>query len=95
VMLILFLATLAAGFAEFGATTSLNDVARHFGHFTQSNTIQSVVGLSGSALGLGLAAYRLSSLAALHSRHWPTAGDARECCAWHSCGALDHRAGVT
>jgi AAHS family benzoate transporter-like MFS transporter len=65
VLWILFLATLAAGFAEFGATTSLNDVARHFGHFTQSNTIQSVVGLSGSALGLGLAAYRLSSLAAL------------------------------
>jgi YNFM family putative membrane transporter len=64
-MLILFLATLAAGFAEFGATTSLNDVARHFGHLTQSNTIQSVVGLSGSAIGLGLAAYRLSSLAAL------------------------------
>ena len=65
VMWILFLATLAAGFAEFGATTSLNDVARHFGHLTQSNSIQSVVGLSGSALGLGLAAYRLSSLAAL------------------------------
>ena len=65
VMWILFLATLTAGFAEFGATTSLNDVARHFGHLTQSNTIQSVVGLSGSALGLGLAAYRLSSLAAL------------------------------
>lgn len=65
VMLVLFLATLAAGFAEFGATTSLNDVARHFGSFTQHNTIQSVVGLSGSALGLGLAAYRLSSLAAL------------------------------
>ena len=64
-MWILFFATLGAGFAEFGATTSLNDVARHFGHFTQSNTIQSVVGLSGSALGLGLAAYRLSSLAAL------------------------------
>ena len=64
-MWILFLATLTAGFAEFGATTSLNDVARHFGHLTQSNTIQSVVGLSGSALGLGLAAYRLSSLAAL------------------------------
>jgi MFS family permease len=65
VMLVLFLATLAAGFAEFGATTSLNDVARHFGSFTQHNTIQSVVGLSGSALGFGLAAYRLSSLAAL------------------------------
>ena len=64
-MLVLFLATLAAGFAEFGATTSLNDVARHFGSFTQHNTIQSVIGLSGSALGLGLAAYRLSSLAAL------------------------------
>jgi AAHS family benzoate transporter-like MFS transporter len=64
-MVVLFLATLSAGFAEFGAVTSLNDVARHFGHLTQSNTIQSVVGLSGSALGLGLAAYRLSSLAAL------------------------------
>ena len=71
---VLFLATLAAGFAEFGATTSLNDVARHFGHVTQTNSIQSVVGLSGSALGLGLAAYRLSSLAALPlaslADHW-------------------------
>jgi AAHS family benzoate transporter-like MFS transporter len=65
ITLVLFLAALAAGFAEFGATTSLNDVARHFGHVTSSNTLQSVVGLSGSSLGLGLAAYRLSSLAAL------------------------------
>lgn len=62
---ILFLGALAAGFAEFGATTSLNDVARHFGHLSASGSLQSVVGLSGSALGLGLAALRVSSLAAL------------------------------
>jgi MFS family permease len=65
VTLILFLAALAAGFAEFGATSSLNDVARRFGHFSSSGSLQSVVGLSGSALGLGLAALRLASLAAL------------------------------
>ncbi len=62
---VLFLGALAAGFAEFGATTSLNDVAHHFGHLAASNTLRSVVGLSGSSLGLGLAAYRVSSLGAL------------------------------
>ncbi len=62
---VLFLAALSAGFAEFGATTSLNDVARHFGHMAQTNTIQSVVGLSGSAIGIGLASLRLASLFAL------------------------------
>jgi len=65
ITLILFLAALGAGFAEFGATSSLDDVAKHFGHLSSSGSLQSVVGLSGSALGLGLAALRLSSLAAL------------------------------
>ena len=62
---VLFLVATAAGFAQFGATTALNDVARHFGHVFQSGSLQSVVGLSGSSLGLGLAALRIASLGAL------------------------------
>lgn len=61
----LFAIALASGFAQFGAVASLNDVARHFGHLTSSHTFQSKVGLSGSALGVGLAVLRLSSLFAL------------------------------
>ncbi len=62
---VLFLAALVAGFGQFGAVASLNDVARHFGHHSAGQTFQSVVGLSGSVLGLGLAVLRLSSLGAL------------------------------
>ena len=62
---VLFLIALVAGFAQFGAISSLNDVAKHFGHFSSTKTLQSVVGLSGSKLGLGLAALRLASLGAL------------------------------
>jgi MFS family permease len=65
VTVVLFLIALVAGFAQFGAISSLNDVAKHFGHFSSTKTLQSVVGLSGSELGLGLAALRLASLAAL------------------------------
>jgi MFS family permease len=61
----LFLVALVAGFAQFGAVASLGDVARHFGHHTSTETIQSVVGLSGSVLGIGLAILRLASLGAL------------------------------
>ena len=59
VTVVLFLIALVAGFAQFGAISSLNDVAKHFGHFSSTKTLQSVVGLSGSELGLGLAALRL------------------------------------
>ena len=61
------LASLAlfAGFAQFGAVASLADVARHFGHVTDSTSLASQVGLSGSVLGLGLAILRLASLGAL------------------------------
>jgi len=62
---ILFLVALAAGYAQFGAVASLDDVSKHFGHVSQAGTIQGVVGLSGSALGLGLAILRLASLGAL------------------------------
>lgn len=65
VTVVLFLVALAAGFAQFGAVTSLNDVARHFGHLSQSGSLKSVVGLSGSVLGIGLAVLRLVSLGAL------------------------------
>ncbi len=44
---------------------SLNDVARHFGHLSSHGSLQSVVGLSGSMIGVGLATLRLASLAAL------------------------------
>jgi SHS family lactate transporter-like MFS transporter len=56
---------LVAGFAQFGAVASLDDVARHFGHHASSQSLQSVVGLSGSMLGIGLAILRLASLGAL------------------------------
>jgi MFS family permease len=65
VTVILFFVALAAGFASFGSTTALNDVARHFGHLATSGSLRSDVGLSGSVLGLGLAAFRLASLGAL------------------------------
>jgi MFS family permease len=61
----LFLVALVAGFAQFGAVASLDDVARHFGHHTSSQSLQSVVGLSGSVLGIGLAILRFASLGAL------------------------------
>jgi MFS family permease len=61
----LFLIALVAGFAQFGAVASLDDVARHFGHHASSQSLQSVVGLSGSVLGIGLAILRFASLGAL------------------------------
>jgi MFS family permease len=61
----LFLIALVAGFAQFGAVASLDDVARHFGHHSSSQSLQSIVGLSGSVLGIGLAILRLASLGAL------------------------------
>lgn len=65
ITVVLFLTALVAGFGQFGAVASLNDVARHFGRVSPSGSLKSVVGLSGSVLGLGLAALRLASLASL------------------------------
>jgi MFS family permease len=61
----LFLVSLSASFAQFGVVSSLNDVARHFGHVVTGGSLQSRVGLSGSVLGAGLAVLRLASLASL------------------------------
>lgn len=63
---VLFAVALVAGFAQFGAISSLNDVARHFGHvIATGHSLKSAVGLSGSELGVGLAILRLASLGAL------------------------------
>ncbi len=74
VTIALFLLALVAGFAPYGAVASLDDVARHFGHHAATKTIQSVVGLSGSELGIGLAVLRVASLGAMPlaslADHW-------------------------
>ena len=58
-------ATVAAGFAQFGATTALGDVARAFGQAGEGTSLVTRVGLSGTTLGIGLAIVRLASLASL------------------------------
>jgi MFS family permease len=57
--------SLAAGFAQFGATAALGDVARSFGEVTDDGTVAAQVGLSGTVLGIGLSIIRLASLASL------------------------------
>ena len=59
------LASVAAGFGQFGVVAALGDVARSFGRVTQGVTIADQAGLSGTVLGAGLAVIRLSSLLAL------------------------------
>jgi MFS family permease len=56
---------LAAGFAQFGATAALGDVARAFGAPQGGDSIAARVGLSGTTLGMGLAVIRLASLGSL------------------------------
>jgi MFS family permease len=58
-------ASVAAGFAQFGATTALGDVARAFGQAGEGTSTVARVGLSGTTLGVGLAIVRLASLASL------------------------------
>jgi MFS family permease len=56
---------LAAGFAQFGATAALGDVARTFGAGRTGTSIAAQVGLSGTTLGVGLAVIRLASIGSL------------------------------
>ncbi|HZD38437.1 MAG TPA: MFS transporter [Actinomycetes bacterium] len=56
---------LAAGFAQFGATAALGDVAKTFGADQTGASIAAKVGLSGTTLGVGLAVIRLASLGSL------------------------------
>ncbi len=59
------IAAFAAGFGQFGVVAALGKVAKEFGRSTQGTTIADQAGLSGTALGIGLAIIRLASLGAL------------------------------
>lgn len=63
---------IASGFGQFAATAALGDVARAFGGAVEAGgqvgsgaSVAEQAGLSGTVLGLGLAAIRLASLASL------------------------------
>jgi MFS family permease len=60
------LVMVAAGFAQFSPAAALADVAEHFGDLRDGgDTVAEQAGLPGTVLGAGLAAIRLSALAAL------------------------------
>ena len=55
----------AAGFSQFSVIVALGDVAEGFGATGRGSTIAEQAGLSGTAIGIGLAVIRLASLLAL------------------------------
>jgi MFS family permease len=59
------IAAFASGFGQFGVVAALGDVARGFGQVNNGETLVAQVGMSGTALGIGLAIMRLASLGAL------------------------------
>jgi MFS family permease len=59
------IAAFASGFGQFGVVAALGDVARGFGQGGTGGSLADQAGLSGTALGLGLAVMRLASLGAL------------------------------
>lgn len=61
----LALFAMASGFGQYGAISSLGDVAKAFGHHAPTNTIVGQAGLSGTELGVGLAVIRLASMGGL------------------------------
>ena len=59
-------AAATAGFAQFGATSALADVAKSFGErSTSASTVAAQVGLSFTVLGIGLGIIRLAALGSL------------------------------
>ena len=56
---------MCSGFAQFGVTAALADVASEFGQPADAAALAGQVGLSGTTLGIGLAIIRLASLGAL------------------------------
>ena len=59
------IAAFASGFGQFGVVAALGDVARGFGQVNNGASLVAQVGMSGTALGIGLAIMRLASLGAL------------------------------
>jgi MFS family permease len=70
-VVVLAFVAMAAGFGQFGAVAALGDVAREFGRVVHGTTVADQAGISGTALGIGLAVIRLASLGSL-----PLAGSA-------------------
>jgi MFS family permease len=64
-VLALAIAAFASGFAQFGVVAALGDVAKEFGQAGHGDTLAEQAGLSGTALGIGLAVMRLASLGGL------------------------------
>jgi putative MFS transporter len=59
------IAAFASGFGQFGVVAALGNVAKGFGQAGTGGSLAAQAGLSGTALGIGLAIMRLASLGAL------------------------------
>jgi MFS family permease len=59
------IAAFASGFGQFGVVAALGNVAKGFGQASTGTSLIAQVGMSGTALGIGLAIMRLASLGAL------------------------------
>lgn len=57
--------SIASGYASFGVTAALADVATAFGEPDPGDSIAAMAGLTGTTVGVGLAVIRLASLGAL------------------------------
>lgn len=64
-VLVVTVISLAAGYGQFGAVAALGDVAKAFGHVVHGASVVEQAGLSGTALGVGLAVLRLASIVGL------------------------------
>lgn len=79
----------AAGFAQFGAASTLGDVAREFGEVSDAAvSIAEQAGLSGTTLGTGLAIIRLASLGGLLLSALADTVGRRRVILWCSAGGL-------
>jgi len=58
-------AAFASGFGQFGVVAALGDVARGFGQAGNGTSLAAQIGMSGTALGIGLAIMRVASVGAL------------------------------
>lgn len=55
----------ASGFAQFGVTAALGDIAAEFGEAVPADGVAAEIGMTGTTLGIGLAIIRLASLGSL------------------------------
>jgi MFS family permease len=58
-------AAFASGFGQFGVVAALGNVAQGFGQASNATSLSAQIGMSGTALGIGLGIIRLASLGAL------------------------------